>query len=517
MAYVPPGPVMARFLASDAFLRGAMGPVGSGKTGGCLMDMIYRAMRQAPHPRDGFRRTKFAVVRDTYRQLEKTTIPSWHRWVPETLGHWVGGSGGQPARHTVTFALQDGSKVELIVEFIGLGENNVANVMPGWEGTGAYLNEADKLTPETLHYIRSRVGRYPARDNVAGFQGATWRGVWADFNAPDTEHWLYDTFVENPVTGTEFFPQPGGLIETKTGYIPNPTAENIANLPEGYYEQMLGMPRWFIRRMVLNKWGASRDGEPVYEEFNDEVHVAPHDLEPVRGLPLLLGADAGLTPALIIGQIMPSGQWRILDELIAPKTGMGAKRFGDLTNQLLVERYAPWCPGPSRRAITARRDEYQIIGHADPASSARSATDEQSWLQVYSAATNIHFRPAPSNNLTPRLEAVRQPLSRLIDGEPGFLLSPRCKVLRKGFNSGYRLKRLTIGGGERFSDQPDKNEFSHPHDGLQYLMLGGGGHLAILGRQQLAENARRQTRAYDDEYPEEIHSRYDGRQAYASD
>lgn len=518
-AYVPPGPVGARFLASDAFTRGLMGPVGSGKTGLCLMEMLYRAMRQAPHPADGFRRTKFGVVRDTYRQLEKTTIPSWHRWVPQSLGHWVGGSGGQPARHTVRFALGDGTTVEIAVEFIGLGENAAADVMPGWEGTGVYLNEADKLSKDTLTYVRGRVGRYPAVDVAAGFAGATWRGVWMDFNAPDTEHWLYSVLVEDPGPGTEFFPQPGGMLLEGGRYVVNPAAENLRNLVPGYYHQQIeDQPAWYIRRMVLNRWGASRDGQPVYEEFNDELHTAPQDLQPVRGLPIAIGADAGLTPAAIIGQRMPDGQVRILDELVA--VGMGARRFGELLNQLLAERYAAWAPDRRREAPWMGSGEPPMVtAWGDPSANKRSETDELAWLQVMQATTGIPFRQAPTNNLTPRIEAVRLPLTRLIDGRPAFLLSPRCKVLRKGFNSGYRLGKVQVGGSERFTDEPVKNEFSHPHDALQYLMLGMGGHLEVLGRQRAAADARRQTRAIDEDAPRgewQGGAGY-GRQAYAEE
>ncbi|MGE4527428.1 MAG: hypothetical protein AB7D00_03580, partial [Rhodospirillaceae bacterium] len=188
--YVPPGPVALRFMASDAFISAVMGPVGSGKTGASVMKPLQIGARQAPHPGDGVRRTKFVVVRDTQRNLEKTTIPSWLRWVPkDTPGtDWIGGAGGQPARHTVRFSLPDQTTIETIMEFSGLGENTAEAALPGWEGTGAYLNEADKLSRDVLVFLKGRVGRYPAKDVRAGFAGATWRGVWLDFNAPDVDH-----------------------------------------------------------------------------------------------------------------------------------------------------------------------------------------------------------------------------------------------------------------------------------------------------------------------------------------
>jgi hypothetical protein len=59
----------------------------------------------------------------------------------------------------------------------------------------------------------------------------------------------------------------------------------------------------------------------------------------------------------------------------------------------------------------------------------------------------------------------------MTDGAPSVQLSPNCKTLRKGFNGAYKYRRLQIAGEERFTEKPDKNEFSHPHDALQYVAL----------------------------------------------
>lgn len=509
-AYIPPGPVAARFAASDAFIRAIMGPVGSGKTGACLMQFLHRGMVQAPHPANGVRRTKWAVIRDTYRQLEKTTIPSWHHWVPKELGNWVGGSGGQPARHTVAFALPDGTTAEIIVEFIGLGDNAAADVMPGWEGTGAYLNEADKLSPDTLTFVSGRVGRYPAVERAAGFAGATWRGLWLDFNAPDVDHWLYDKFVENRPEKWELFVQPGGVIEEGRGrWVVNPRAENLANLPAGYYDQQIdGQPLWYIRRMAANKWGATRDGLPVYEEYSDDMHLAPRLLEPVPGIPLMIAVDAGNTPAGVIGQKMQSGQVRLLDELVTPPgEAMGAQRFGQALLSLLQERYPWWVQREGllhgRNAPSDPGEEPMIVGVGDPASDARSNTDEEerSWLQILSATTRIKFRKASTNAFLPRIEGVRGLLTQLVDGEPMMLVSPRCKTIRRGFNSGYRFPKKATESQPK--DRPEKNHWSHVHDAVQYLADLAGAVRGVMGRAPNRNTAalQRQTRAISEDAP----------------
>jgi hypothetical protein len=81
-----------------------------------------------------------------------------------------------------------------------------------------------------------------------------------------------------------------------------------------------------------------------------------------------------------------------------------------------------------------------------------------------------------------RLEVVRNALNRAVDGEAGLLLSPKCKVLRKGFISGYHYKLLRTGDGSQTHSEPNKNEYSHPHDALQYLLLGGGEANIVLNK-----------------------------------
>jgi hypothetical protein len=462
LRFKPSGPVGAKFMASRALVRAIMGPVGSAKTSTCLVDGFQRACMQTPSKIDGVRYYKRAVVRDTYRNLESTTIPSWHTWFPKSLGEW---NGSAPMSHHIVFDIGFGP-VDFLQEFIALGDQRIEDVMKGWEGTDIYLNEADRLSREALIYAISRVGRYPS--NLHG--KPTIYGVTLDFNAPDTENWAYEACIGDKMEGLEFFRQPSGF---------SPQAENIQNLPDGYYDKMaVGQPDWFVRRMIRNEFGYSREGQPVYPEYSDTRHVANHDLEAVPELGLELGADAGGTPALIIGQTMPNGQRRILDEVVPDTESgiIGPSRFSECVNQVLSS--------PRYKGI-------KIVGAwADP--SAAFGGDKQgkdgedaSWLQIVSAKTQIAFRAAPTNKLTPRLDAVRGPLTRSIDGDtPAFLLSPRCKILRKGFNSTYRYRKIVLAGESRYNPEPEKNEASHPHDGLQYLMLGGGEYAEVMGRKK---------------------------------
>lgn len=494
LRFQPPGPVTARFIHSTAAERAIMGPVAGGKTSTCLIDMVFRAMAQRRSSIDGVRRTKFGVIRDTYRNLEKTTIPSWFQWIPKDRGEWTGGEGGRPAKHTVLLELPDGSRAEMIMEFYGLGENRVEDVMRGWEGTGAFLNEADRLDPDVLTFVRGRImgGRYPSMAHG----GPTRRGITLDFNAPDDDNYLYARYVgakdaegrdlDLAAEGIEFYRQPSGF---------SPQAENLHNLMPGFYERTAqGQPDWWVRRYVRNEFGYSREGKPVYPEFSDARHVARAPLVPAPGIPLVIGADAGLTPAAVTAQRMPNGQWRALDELVVPPGGsMGPLRFADQLNRLLAEpRYLAWIR-------SMERGKRAIAGWADPSAAygADKEAGELAWIETFAHRSEIPFKAAPTQELTARIEAVRAPLSpaRFVDADtPGLLISPTCRVLRKGFNSGYRFRKIQLAGTNRYGTKPEKNEWSHVHDALQYALSGGGELDEVTGRRERREQARRAQR-----------------------
>lgn len=477
LRYEAPGPVAEAFMASTAPVQAILGPQGSGKTGANLMKHVFNACAQRQSTHDGKRKYRVCVVRDTYRQLWQSTIRSWHSWIPKEAGTWTGEKDG-PATHVIRFRLADKSLVELTVDFVAIGEHKVEDVLRGYEVTGFYLNEADLLHEEVFTYAKGRAGRFPTMREG----GPSWFGVTLDFNAPDTDSWIYERFFGDRPAGFEVFVQPSGM---------SPQAENIKNLPPGYYEtQAIGQPEWWINRMIHAKFGASRAGKPVYPEFNDRRHMALAPIVFVAALPLRIGLDAGGHPAGAIFQHMPNGQWRWLYELCGEQ-GTGPRRFSDDLNRLLKDE----CPGIKRDRVDTYADPSAAYG-------ADKKAGEDNWIEIVEKGTGLRIRAAPTNKETPRLEALRRPLVATIDGtEPGLIVSPKCRTVRKGFNSGYRYRLMNIPGERRYSAEPEKNEFSHPLEAGQYALLGGDGYADVMGRQRQASTAKRQETAIsDDDY-----------------
>jgi hypothetical protein len=259
----------------------------------------------------------------------------------------------------------------------------------------------------------------------------------------------------------KFFTQPGGMVANAdaegnvTGYQLNSKAENLKNLTPNYYPDIItGKTKSWIDVYVLNKLGSLNDGKPIYQMFDETVHVAREPILATPGVPILVGLDFGLTPAAAFVQHV-RGRWMVLHELVAQD--MGIIRFAEVLRTEMAQKF----PGA------------QFVIYGDPAGDYRAQTDERTPFQILRQA-GLKAYTAPTNDPALRIEAVATPLNRLVDGQPGFLIDQRCTHLIKGFRGGYQYRRLQVSGGARYEDKPDKNMFSHVHDALQYALCGGG-------------------------------------------
>jgi hypothetical protein len=274
--YEVAGPTLEAFFASDDFVRVLVGPFGSGKTSACCAEAFRRCREQAAGP-DGVRRSRGVAIRSTFRQLGSTTVPSWRAWFGDAFGRFL---WSEPYEHRLRFALGDGTRVEADVQFLALDGPDAEEKLRGLEVSWAWVNEAREIPKQVFSFLLGRVGRYPPmRDG-----GPTWSGVFCDTNSMDVDDWLHKLLEEERPEGWRMFRQPGGVQWDGARWVPNPAAENLANLPAGYYErQLAGQSHDWIRIYLANEPGFVLDGRPVYPEFFASVHVAPEPLAPVPG------------------------------------------------------------------------------------------------------------------------------------------------------------------------------------------------------------------------------------------
>lgn len=485
-------PTASKFHRSEAFVRGLRGPIGTGKSVCCVIEMLRRSLEQRAYieepvfvgekPKPGVRRSRWAAIRNTYPELKSTTIKTFEDWIPDAKISW-----DAPITATYRLDLPDGTIMEMEVLFLALDRPADVKKLKSLDLTGVWINECSELPKVVLDMATGRVGRYPSK-KMGGFN---WSGVIMDTNCPDDDHWYYE-LAENPSPEElqlrdrltqqlrqigcmradqelyEWFSQPGALLKEGNNYVPNPAAENVKNheLGFGYWlRQVAGKTEQWIRVFLLGQYGSVHDGKPVYPEWNDSLHCK--EICAIPDIPLVIGIDFGLTPAAILTQTDTRGRFLVLDELCG--VDIGIRNFlEDALIPFLAREYPEWWE---------RRDE-MIVLVGDPAGKQKAQTDEKTcFAEVEDKGLKIEA--APTNAWLPRRGAVAWYLSKLSGGQPSMLVDPQCKMVRKGFNGGYKYRRIQVVGEERFTDEPHKNAFSHPHDGLQYAALRAGGIQAI--------------------------------------
>lgn len=460
------GPVADAFLSDMRSTTALMGPYGSAKTTTCFKKIIQATMWQEPDA-NGVRRSSGMVIRSTYGQLKTNVMEDWFSWFPKTKDNW----SELENKHTLRLEIDDIGEFHIIVYFRAVDQvDKPEQLFKGVNLTWAWLNEADTLLPNIRSFLYPRLGRYP--------KNCAWFGMWCDFNAPDIDNYTYDWLVNQnhgipedlqatlreiygKRFGIGFHRQPGGL---------SPDAENLMHLPRGYYEGLAAtLPENDKRRFVDNEFGAVRNGQPVYPEFNDRIHVAAHNLVAKSGVEAILAFDGGTTPAAVLLQEDPSiGQVRVLDEIVIFSNDvkqalekMGPKGFAKECKRHIAEHWP---------TLKLSRTFY-----CDPAATFGEYGDDEAWATTFAKEMGGKAKAAPStkgNRLTPRLEAVRDCLVKNMGGQPNMLLSPRCKYLRQGMNAGYVYTRTrSSSGAGRWRDEPEKNDFSHVQDALQYGVL----------------------------------------------
>lgn len=473
-------PTCAQFHASSNFFRGIRGPVGSGKSSACMIELMIRAHQQEPW--EGVRRTRWVLIRNTYPELQQSTIKTFQHWFPQAVCPVV---FDKPIRARLQRTLKDGTQVDAEFIFLAIDTPEQVGKLLSTEYTGAYINEASEIDQQVLTTLAQRVGRYPAiiegEDGKIAFKGPSWVGIIADTNPPSTRHWWY-RFAEdetpewkdenNNVQRFDFFVQPPAMLfdEKIDAYIENPDAENIRflNGGYGYYKRIIASANGdhnTIRRMVCNEYGVPLHGKPVFPNFKTRLHVSKTKLKVDKSLPLILALDWGLTPAALFGQQLPLGGIRLLEE-ITPT---------DVSLEDFLDTYV--IP-----TINSNYSKMKIYIVGDPAGRGRSANDKRTPFDILKTR-NFHGIPAITNSFIPRKEAVDYFLNRT----DGLLISSDLTMVREGFLGQYAYSRL-VGSKGQYKPTPDKNDHSHVMDTVQYLCL-----FARFGSQRLS--ARRVSRS----------------------
>lgn len=445
-------PTIARFMNSEAFGRIAAGPVGSGKTTGCVIELLRRAIEQKPAP-DGLRYTRFAIVRQTLKQLKDTVL--------KDCESWLSGLGGWKVSDSTYYINFNNVVSEWI--FIPLEDAQDQARLLSMQLTGAWLSECIEMNLDILGPVSGRLGRYPS-----GKRGnPTWHGLIADTNMP-TIMTPWHTFMENLPADWQKFIQPSGLAddaENLNWLLQNDQTialpmDHPARIAQGrkYYEhfvEMYGEESDWVKRYVKAEYGNDPSGAAVFKEsFRPDFHIVEDTLL-IPGYPLLVGQDFGRNPWSLICQMDHMGRLLVHEEIRGTNIGLEKHVNQALRPRLMSEKYLG----------------YKVVLVGDPSGVAKGTVAEESCFEALKRLGLAAF-PAPTNDIGPRIRAVEALLGRQTNGGPTLLINRNgCPMLCRAMGGGYRYKRTKDGALKPKPDKDDKEGFSHVADDLQYVSL----------------------------------------------
>lgn len=425
------------FMLDDSKVRLIIGPYGSGKTTGCIMELMRRAMMEYPDA-NNVRRTRFVVVRNTAQQLRQTILEDIRKWLTPAMTYRVTDSTVQ-----FRFSHPTQGRIESDWMLIPLDKPEDQQRLLSLNITGGWVSEFREIPIRVVEALLGRCGRYVP----IGVKGNAWHGVIGESNPPDEDsEWYNKLEIERPPTW-KLFKQPGGM---------HPAAENKepGRLPPGYYEDLIASnnPDW-VDVHVHAKYGKSLSGQAVFRaSFKPDFHVTYNSLKPIPSLPLMIGQDFGRTPAALISQVDNRGRLCIFHE--ATSVDMGIEQFAtSVLRPLMFNNYTGL-------------GSFMV---ADPTGKDKGQVTEES---PFDALKRIGFKVygAPTNDLDPRIRAVEQLFLRQIDGGPMILIDgANCPLLVQALKFHYRYKR------KQNLELEDKPEKTHPWsdlaDCLQYVAL----------------------------------------------
>lgn len=458
------GEVLKRYRECRKFFHVLRGPLAGRKTRVSIMKCLNLVCEQTAN-KQGVRKSRGVIVRNTYPDLTSTTIHDWREAFDELkIGHFT---MGHPPLHQLDFDLPDGTRVEAEIMFLALDKPEDVRKLRGLNVTWAYVNEMKEVPWSVIEMLFGRVDRYP----LQGY--STYAGVFGDTNSWDSDHDLEkqaELWRKGEKPDFEFLAQPGAVMKKDGKWVVNPDRENKYYVGDEYYERQIQANREdFIKVNLANEIGYFLAGRPVHSSYSDATHGANEELIPCAGMQVYVGADFGLTPAAAFIQRQPDGQWWVFDEIVF-KDGDAASLA-----EAIKARASEWI---GRVGLVGGMAQLGFQYRGDPSGDNRSQTNRVTPFQIV-RGLDVPMFPASTNDPVLRRAALDKPLERIIKGgKPGILFSTRVPNIRKGLAGAWCYDRV-LNVREQYKDTPNKGPYSHICEALEYALIDAGEHAII--------------------------------------
>jgi hypothetical protein len=396
-----PTPKQAQFHMSEATFKCLLGAVGCGKSL-ALCEEAYQLSLAFPG-------NVGLICRKDYTTLKDSTMKTFFEMIPKgspLIAKWN--------ETTHDLELKTNGRTSLIM-FRGADEyQKFGSYELGWFA----MDQAEEMKEEIFRILQQRLRRPNVRH--CGIVSA---------NPPNQYHWLYKIFKKEVPDPKDYF-----LIQFST-------YDNKENLPPGYIERLEQMPENWKKMYLYGEFGFMAEGDPVYADFREDIHVAKEPLEAIKGIPIVRSIDPGyLFPACGWYQYV-GGKDRVhkLAEFMNPNTTADA--FADYILNFERIRFPGWHP---------IRD-FENVG--DPHFlDQRTDKSEETSRQIF-ASKGIKPIKTRASFIKDGINLIRRELLVRDDGKPGYIIDPSCQLTRETYLGGYYLKKE--------SDVPD--DTCHPY------------------------------------------------------
>lgn len=438
-----PLPTIRKFHESSEQYRIIIGSVGSGKTAGCIMELLYYLPIYL-FRKYNIKKTRMLILRNTYCQLKDTTLNTLYQWFP---------SFDLKIQSMTGILKHSGLEIEVLLRSCDRPQD--IRRFKSLEITAALLDEANEISNEIHLMVANRIGRYPSKQEIKELSNKDiGRLGWfiAASNPPDIDHFIYTDYKYlTDIPG----PVPEGTPLANHYGFWQPYLENESNLPKDYYKNLLityaNYPEW-AKRYVKGEPCTKVEGKLVWNNFVHNLHVSKEPITWTGGT-LYVGWDhSGNVPACVVAQIPTTGLVQILKTYFTEKMSMT-----DFTNYVIQDR--------NLNFPNAKYEEW-----GDPAGFNKFSHPSGGFTSNSDIMKDLGIDIKPSEqNWNARREAVDNILSRLVSGMPALQIDPSCKILINSFLGGYCYGEIGTTG--YYHKEPLKNKFSHICDALQYLIL----------------------------------------------
>jgi hypothetical protein len=348
-----------------------VGPRGTGKTTTTIYAILGLAERLLAEGKGHLLPIRVAVIRDTWTNLERTTIVSFKE--NQRLGvpmEWK----NQDRECLVEFA--DGPYAHFY--FFGLDNKQDSDKLQGFMCGILVIEEAAPAAESTAGIPPEALGIGATSLRQPGIP----KRILMPMNPPDSTHWalqvedhiaragldevLVHRFEMPADEKSEHFRHQASLATSAEEAV---RWEQAAKEYDAYrklnkvFLESIGRQD-LVDRLVSGLIGDVSMGELVVPEFRYNTHTADF-VPPVPGIVVRRCFDAGATPSTVLYQILGSGDVNIIGSVLSVNKAMGqhiVEKLLPLQNELHLRP-----PTPGSAFGRGARGGYEFLDYADPA------------------------------------------------------------------------------------------------------------------------------------------------------